>query len=164
MNEENKPNCEYCQKDFYNVYALKRHYERCKTKLEHDSKYAEKQYRELHIKYKEVETRIKEVERELTGKKELEDELTKMQSQLLAEKEKNVGLNVKLTILETKCECYVQTIEKYEKQLGILLDKMSTSTYNNIVAGFGEEIRVVHNDILPKCQKLITDTATLIQK
>lgn len=164
MSEEVKPTCEYCQKSFYNIYALKRHYERCKIKSETDSKYIEKQHRELNIKCKEQEYRIKELERELGGTKELNQMVSELKTQLSAEKEKNIRLHITIKGLETKCECQAETLLKYEKQLGILLDKMSTSTYNNIVAGFGEEIRVVHNDILPKCQQLITDTTNMLQK
>ena len=164
MSEEVKPTCEYCQKSFYNIYALKRHYERCKTKSENDSRYIEKQHRELQTKCKEQEYRIKELERELGGTKELSQTVNELKMQLSAEKEKNIELHLTIKGLETKCECQAESISKYEKQLGILLDKMSTSTYNNIVAGFGEEIRVVHNDILPKCQQLITDTTNMLPK
>lgn len=164
MTEEIKPLCEYCNKTFYNIYALKRHCERCKIKLDVDTKHADKQYREIQTKYRDQEYRIKELERELEYISETRTTVGELQKVVEYEKEKNSELQLKLKIAETKAECQTETILRYEKQLSVLLDKMSTFTYNNIVAGFGEEIRVVHNDILPKCQKLIIDTTNMLSK
>ncbi len=172
---ELKPSCEWCNKSFFNIYALKRHYDRCKSKEEYDSKQLDKQLRELNGKLKESDYKQKELEKELACEKErnqmvlsqkesIQQEYKNISEKYVQEKDKYTELYVKYKQLETKCDCQSETLLKYEKQLGILLDKMSTSTYNNIVAGFGEEIRVVHNDILPKCQQLITDTASMLTK
>jgi len=166
---ETKPSCEWCNKSFYNIYALKRHYERCKLKEEYTSKQTDKQLRDLHSKLKEYECKYKEIEHTLAEETvknsnlnsqlgEKEKQYNQLSQKYDSEKEKYSELFVKYKQLETKNECTILAVERYEKQLSVLLEKMSTSTYNNVVAGFGgHEIKVVHTDVLPKCQSLISD-------
>lgn len=164
---EEKNICDWCQKEYTNVYTLKRHMLKCKTKQDHDNQYLIDQHNEFNkqlsqseLKYNHVLSQYEQSQltiQKLTKQLEMkEEEMNSLRNKVIDEKNISFEYKSEVTIYKTKVSCYEEHIRRLEKQLDLLLNKMSTSSYNNIVATLAPEVHVTHETIMPKCEQLLT--------
>ncbi len=129
--------CEYCKKKFYNVYSLKRHYEKCKFKGETENKNLSEQNKKLQKNILQLEKKNKDLY--------IDNELSKAKIEFL---------NQTIEIKEKEIKYLKERIEK-------LIDKLSISSVSNIVNVYSSEPLqpYVVNTISDNSTRVITDNS-----